>query len=68
MSVRLNINLSEETANQLKSIADEKGITYTEAVRRAIEVMRFFEDEKAKGRTILTCNRKHKQVRELIIY
>lgn len=65
---RLSINIGPETETQLKSIADEKGITYTEAVRRAIEVMRFLEDEKAKGRTILTCNRKHKQVRELIIY
>lgn len=66
--VRLNVNLNRETADALKSLADLRGTTVTEVVRRAVTVMRFLEDEKEAGRVILTSNRNGKKVRELVIY
>lgn len=34
--VRLSVNMNQETAEALKDLAQERGISYTEAVRRAI--------------------------------
>jgi hypothetical protein len=43
---RLNLNINSESAEALRSLTTKKGITYTEAVRRAILMWKFFEDEK----------------------
>lgn len=50
MSVRLNVNLNDEIAAALKEIADERGISATEAVRRAIAWYKFIDDEVVKGK------------------
>lgn len=65
--VRLSVNMNAETAEALKQIADERGLSYTEAVRRAISITKFIEDELEEGRRIQTVDADRKDVRELIL-
>jgi hypothetical protein len=65
--VRLNVNLNTETADALKEIADHRGISFTEAVRRAISVYKFIDEETQEGRRIQTVNSDRSEVRELVL-
>ncbi|MFI7166900.1 ribbon-helix-helix protein, CopG family [Rhodococcus erythropolis] len=49
MSVRLSVNLNDEVAEALKDIAEKRGLTATEAVRRAIAWYKFIDDEVVEG-------------------
>ena len=40
MTVRKNFNFDEETAHSIEEIAAQEGITQTEAVKRAIELLK----------------------------
>lgn len=64
--VRLNVNLNQETADALKEIADEAGISLTEAVRRAISVYKFVDDEIESGNRVQTVN-PNGEVRQLVL-
>jgi hypothetical protein len=65
--VRLNVNLNQETADALKALAAKENISYTEAVRRAIAVFKFIEDEQAEGRKIQTMDANDRNKRELVL-
>lgn len=65
--VRLNVNLNSETADALKEIADHRGISFTEAVRRAISVYKFIDEETQEGRRIQTVSQDRNEVRELVL-
>jgi len=65
--VRLNVNLNAETAAALRELADERDISFTEAVRRAISVYKYMNDEKQAGRHIQTTNADREDVRELLL-
>jgi hypothetical protein len=65
--VRLNVNLNQETAEALKEIAKKENISLTEAVRRAIAILKFVEEEQDRGRKIQTMDRDGKDKRELIL-
>lgn len=65
--VRLNVNLNAETADALKEIAEQRGISFTEAVRRAISVYKFIDDETQEGHRIQTVDPERNQVRELVL-
>lgn len=45
MSTRLNININDETANTLKDLAQDRGTSVTEIVRRAVSVYAYVEDQ-----------------------
>jgi hypothetical protein len=47
--VRLSVNLSHETADMFKTLAERKGLSFTEAVRRAITIWKFVEDQLSQG-------------------
>ncbi|MBB5776648.1 ribbon-helix-helix protein, CopG family [Nonomuraea jabiensis] len=47
--VRLSVNLSHETAQTFKALAERKGLSFTEAIRRAITIWKFVEDQLAQG-------------------
>lgn len=49
---RLSVNLNAETAAALNEIRERRGISLTEAVRRAIAVLKFIEDEIQNGNTV----------------
>lgn len=51
MSARLGVNINDETAGALRAISERRGITVTEAVRRAVSVYRFVNDETTAGKT-----------------
>ena len=52
--VRLNINLSHDVADLLAEIRERQGgVTATEAIRRAISVLGFFTEAKARGGRVL---------------
>lgn len=65
--VRLNVNLNAETAEALKEIADQRGISFTEAVRRVISVYKFIDDETQEGHRIQTVDPERNLVRELVL-
>jgi hypothetical protein len=65
--VRLNVNLNKETAAALKDITDKQGISLTEAVRRAIALLKFIEDERTAGRKIQIMDSNGKNKRELVL-
>jgi hypothetical protein len=50
--VRLAVNLGPEAADVLKEYASRKGISVTEAVRRAIAVLAFVDETQRRGASI----------------
>ena len=51
--VRLSINLNPESADILREYANRKGISVTEAVRRAIGALSFLDESQSKGASVL---------------
>lgn len=64
--VRLSVNLNQETALAIKRIACRSGTSVTEAVRRAISIHAFLQDENLKGRKIRTTDYDGGNAREVI--
>jgi hypothetical protein len=50
---KLSINLSEDAARVVKELADAKGTTVTEVIRRGIALERFIVDHLDGGATFL---------------
>jgi hypothetical protein len=50
--VRLSVNLNPDLADELKQYAGSKGISITEAVRRAITVLTFVEKAQSRGASL----------------
>ena len=50
--VRLSVNLGPEVADQLKEYASRKGVSVTEAVRRAIAVLAFVDEARNRGASL----------------
>jgi hypothetical protein len=65
--VRLNVNLNAETAAALRRVAEERGISATETVRRAVALLDYLEAEKQQGRRIFTGNDGDQAMRELVL-
>jgi hypothetical protein len=62
---RLSVNLSREVADVLKSLTARRGITVTEAIRRAISTQAYIEDALDRGAKILI-SEPDGSVRELV--
>lgn len=63
---RLNVNLNDESAEALRKVAESKGVSVTEAVRRAIALMKFIEDETNKDHKVQIVDKAGSK-RELIL-
>lgn len=50
--VRLSVNLSPDAADVLKEYAKRKGVSITEAVRRAIGVLKFLDETQNRGASV----------------
>jgi len=50
--VRLSINLTPTVNAVLKSYASRKGVSVTEAVRRAISILSYIDEAQTRGETI----------------
>jgi hypothetical protein len=57
---RLSVNINDDTAAALRSLAEEDGVTITEVVRRAVSVYKFFDEAKDAGKTIQLVDRDEK--------
>lgn len=64
---RLNVNINAETASLLRRVAKARGISYTEAVRRAIAVWAFIEDEFAANHRVQIVDPVTDTKRELVV-
>ncbi len=51
-STRLSVNINKETADTLREITGRRGISYTEAIRRAVAIYKLIEEETQKGNRI----------------
>jgi len=69
-SVRLSVNLGAQPAAALRELMTKKGITATEAVRRALSIWKFVEDERAQGHrlAVLEGDGDQRAVREIIFH
>ncbi|MFI8634209.1 ribbon-helix-helix protein, CopG family [Microbacterium sp. NPDC077663] len=65
--VRLSVNMNPETADALKELAASRHLSYTEAVRRAIAIAKYIDDEVKEGRKVQTVDEDRKDIRELIL-
>jgi hypothetical protein len=50
--IRLSVNLNQEVADELKEYARRKGVSVTEAVRRAITVLAFVDETQRRGASL----------------
>jgi predicted transcriptional regulator len=50
---KVTVNLSDETIEDLREVANRRGITLTEAIRQAIATEKFVQDERDGGGKIL---------------
>ena len=53
MAVKVTVNLPDSTVDALRKLAEERGITMTEAMRQSIENQSFFQQEVKNGNKIL---------------
>jgi len=51
---RLSVNINSESAEILRTVTSERQITATEAIRRAIGLLGFFEAARKNGLKIVT--------------
>lgn len=63
---RLSVNMNAETTEALKALAESRGDSYTETVRRAISVLHFLDAELRLGRQIIICDEQERTVREVV--
>lgn len=64
---RLSVNINRETAEALKQMAKDRGISVTEAVRRAVAIAKFVEDETGRGHRIQVVGDNGDSARELMV-
>jgi predicted transcriptional regulator len=66
MSIKVTVNLPDETVNAIKSIAAAQGTTVTEALRQVIETQYFLRDEMQKGNNLLLQDPRDKSLRQVV--
>ncbi len=64
---RLSVNINDATAEQLRRVAKDRGINITEAVRRAIALLAFIEDEVQAQHQVQVVDPQSGSVRELVM-
>jgi predicted DNA-binding protein len=66
MSVKVTVNLPEETVEQLKVVAKERGISMTQVLREAIATQAYVDEQIKDGGKILVEKSDRKTIRELV--
>lgn len=64
---RLSVNMNPETADALREIAKAHGISITEAVRRAVSVAHFVEQQSREGKSVQIEDPKTGKIKELLM-
>jgi hypothetical protein len=65
---RLSVNLSNEAAMALRSYVQRHGITVTEAIRRAISLLKYIDELRNEGQKILVSDKAGKNIREVVFF
>lgn len=65
--ITVKVNLTEEDVEELKKVCAAKGVTMTQAVRRAIAMQKFVDETVAQGDRLLIEQRDKDVVRELVV-
>ena len=65
-TIKMSVNLPEETVNSLRELAKSKGITMTEALRQAIANDKYLNDAQAEGSKILVNSKDGKDTKQLV--
>jgi predicted transcriptional regulator len=65
VATKVTVNLPDPTVDALKSIANARGTTVTEALRQVIEAQRFLEDAMQNGNELLLQNKADKSMRQV---
>ncbi|MEW1808432.1 CopG family transcriptional regulator [Pseudarthrobacter sp. NPDC080039] len=65
--VRLNVNMNEQTATDLKELAERDGLSFTETIRRAVAIYKYIRDEVRKGRVVMTQDPDGRNRREIVL-
>jgi len=66
MSVKVTVNLPESTVAAIKEIAQQRGVTVTEALRQVIDGQHFLQQEIRGGNNVLIQNPKDKTMRQVL--
>ena len=67
MSPRLSVNISDKTAEELRALAEGRDTTVTEAIRRAVAVYAFVEQEVRSGKTLRVVEADGRTATEVVI-
>lgn len=51
---RLSVNINDECARVLEKAKEQRGVSATETIRRALSMYEFMENEKLAGRKIMS--------------
>lgn len=65
-AVKTSVNLPQDAIEALREIADDRGTTVAEVIRRAIWVEKYLHDETRKGAKVLIEDDQHR-LKELVI-
>lgn len=65
--IRLSVNMNPETADALREIAKAYGVSITEAVRRAVSVAHFVEQQSRDGKSVQIEDPKTGKIKELLM-
>lgn len=66
MSTTLRINLNDETAITIKTLAEENDTSVTDIVHRAVSVYNFFVIQQRKGKKIIILGKKITRIVKII--
>lgn len=64
--IKVSVNLTPEEVETLKRIAERRGISMTEVIRRALAMEKFIDESSAAGEKILVQS-SDKSMRQLLI-
>ncbi|BDW10162.1 hypothetical protein PSHI8_02440 [Polynucleobacter sp. SHI8] len=65
--MRMNIELSDELAETVRSLAKKRNTSVSDVVRRAISLDNFFEEELSEGNTVILKNKNSDKMREVVL-
>jgi hypothetical protein len=66
MSVKVTVNLPNDTVDAIREIANERGVSVTQALRQVIETQRFLHEEIQQGSKVLL-ERPNQVTREVML-
>lgn len=65
-TVKVSVNLPEDSVASLKALAKREGVSMTEALRRSISLQEFVDEQEAEGSAILVKD-KDDNIQRLVI-